>query len=106
MVDYAGWKTHELDFYGAAEAAPDDSWSLPDGRTLRVVRQPHPLGGILLIFSDITDELQLRSRFNAQLQVQRATLDKLNDAVAVFGSDGRVRLHNEAFERFLSLIHI
>ena len=103
VVDYAGWKARELDFYGASEASPDDSWSLPDGRTLRVVRQPHPLGGILLIFSDITDELQLRSRYNAQIQVQRATLDKLNDAVAVFGSDGRLRLHNEAFETFWNL---
>ncbi|MDI6624999.1 MAG: ATP-binding protein, partial [Brevundimonas sp.] len=100
VIDYAGWKANELDFYGAAEAAPDDSWSLPDGRTLRVVRQPHPLGGVLLLFSDITDELKLRSRFNAQIQVQKATLDKLNDAVAVFGSDGRIRLHNEAFDTF------
>jgi signal transduction histidine kinase len=100
VIDYAGWKASELDFYGAAEASPDDSWSLPDGRTLRVVRQPHPLGGILLIFSDITDELQLRSRYNAQIQVQTATLDKLNDAVAVFGSDGRLRLNNDAFESF------
>ncbi|ADK99831.1 PAS domain-containing sensor histidine kinase [Brevundimonas subvibrioides] len=100
VIDYAGWKAQELEFYEATEAAPDDSWSLPDGRTLRVVRQPHPLGGILLIFSDITGELSLRSRFNAQLQVQTATLDKLNDAVAVFGSDGRLRLHNEAFETF------
>jgi len=103
VIDYAGWKARELDFYGAAEASPDDSWSLPDGRTLRVVRQPHPLGGVLLIFSDITDELKLRSRFNAQIQVQTATLDKLNDAVAVFGSDGRLRLHNEAFETFWGL---
>jgi signal transduction histidine kinase len=103
VVDYAGWKARELEFYGASEASPDDSWSLPDGRTLRVVRQPHPLGGILLIFSDITDELKLRSRFNAQIQVQTATLDKLNDAVAVFGSDGRLRLHNEAFESFWTL---
>ncbi len=103
VIDYAGWKANELDFYGETQAAPDDSWSLPDGRTLRVVRQPHPLGGILLIFSDITGELSLRSRFNAQLQVQTATLDKLNDAVAVFGSDGRLRLHNEAFESFWSL---
>jgi len=103
VVDYAGWKAAELDFYGAAEASPDDSWSLPDGRTLRVVRQPHPLGGLLLLFTDITDELKLRSRFNAQLQVQTATLDKLNDAVAVFGSDGRMRLHNEAFETFWGL---
>jgi signal transduction histidine kinase len=100
VIDYAGWKSKELDFYGASAAAPDDSWSLPDGRTLRVVRQPHPLGGVLLLFSDITDELKLRSRFNAQIQVQTATLDKLNDAVAVFGSDGRLRLHNEAFDAF------
>ncbi|WP_372708451.1 ATP-binding protein [Brevundimonas sp.] len=100
VIDYAGWKARELDFYGATEAAPDDSWSLPDGRTLRVVRQPHPLGGVLLLFSDITDELKLRSRYNAQIQVQTATLDKLNDAVAVFGSDGRIRLHNEAFDGF------
>ena len=103
VMDYAGWKAGELEFYGASAAAPDDSWSLPDGRTLRVVRQPHPLGGILLLFSDITDELKLRSRFNAQIQVQTATLDKLNDAVAVFGSDGRLRLHNEAFETFWAL---
>ena len=80
--------------------APDDLWTLPDGRTLRVVRQPHPLGGLLLLFSDITDELRLKAQYNALIQVQQATLDKLNDAVAVFGSDGRLRLHNEAFERF------
>ena len=92
-------KAHELEFYGSSEVAPDDLWSLPDGRTLRVVRQPHPLGGLLLLFSDITDELKLKAEYNALIQVQQATLDKLNDAVAVFGSDGRLRLHNEAFEQ-------
>ncbi|WP_292052944.1 MULTISPECIES: sensor histidine kinase [unclassified Brevundimonas] len=103
VVDYAQWKAAELEFYGASQASPDDTWRLPDGRTLRVVRQPHPLGGILLIFSDITDELNLRSRYNAQIQVQMATLDKLSDAVAVFGSDSRLRLRNDAFEAFWNL---
>jgi len=37
--------------------------------------------------------------------VQQATLDKLSDAVAVFGSDGRLRLHNDAFERFWNIPH-
>jgi signal transduction histidine kinase len=37
------------------------------------------------------------------VQVQQATLDKLSDAVAVFGSDGRLRLHNESFERFWNI---
>jgi signal transduction histidine kinase len=58
------------------------------------------MGGLLLLYSDITDELKLTSQYNALIQVQRATLDKLSDAVTVFGSDGRLRLHNEAFARF------
>jgi hypothetical protein len=61
------------------------------------------MGGLLLLFSDITDELKLTSQYNAQIQVQQATLDKLSDAVTVFGSDGRLRLHNEAFARFWNI---
>jgi len=99
-IDYAGWKGAELARYEDVGPQPDDLWHLPDGRTLKVVRQPHPLGGMLLIYSDITGELRLKAQYNALIQVQQATLDKLNDAVAVFGSDGRLRLHNEAFETF------
>jgi hypothetical protein len=98
--NYAEWKSGELGWYESLTPSPDDLWTLPDGRTLRVVRQPHPLGGLLLLFSDMTDELRLRAQYNALIQVQQATLDKLNDAVAVFGSDGRLRLSNEAFARF------
>jgi signal transduction histidine kinase len=101
--DYARWKAAELAHYEDLDASPDDLWTLPDGRTLRMVRQPHPLGGLLLLFSDVTDELRLRAQYNALIQVQQATLDKLNDAVAVFGSDGRLRLHNDAFERFWNI---
>lgn len=99
-ADYAKWKAAELDRYEQLAASPDDLWSLPAGQTLKVVRQPHPMGGLLLLFSDITGELKLKAQYNALIQVQQATLDKLNDAVAVFGSDGRLRLHNEAFARF------
>lgn len=99
-MDYSGWKARELERYEAVGPQADDLWTLPDGRTLRVVRQSHPLGGLLLLFSDITGELKMKAQYNALIQVQQATLDKLNDAVAVFGSDGRLRLHNEAFEKF------
>ncbi|MDP8916082.1 MAG: ATP-binding protein, partial [Pseudomonadota bacterium] len=102
-VDYGAWRARELGFYETLDAPPDELWSLPDGRTLRVVRQPHPLGGLLLLFADITGEVRLKAQYNSLIKVQQATLDKLNDAVAVFGSDGRLRLHNDAFERFWNL---
>jgi signal transduction histidine kinase len=102
-ADYGKWKVAELSRYEDLAASPDDLWSLPDGRTLRVVRQPHPLGGLLLLFSDITDDLKLKAQYNALIQVQQATLDKLSDAVAVFGSDGRLRLFNDAFAGFWNI---
>ena len=99
-VDYARFRADELARYRQVEAHSETIWRLPSERTLRVARLPQPGGGLTLIFSDITPELRLKSQFNHLIQVQRATLDKLTDAVAVFGADGRLRLHNEAFERF------
>lgn len=102
-ADYAKWKAGELARYEQLGPAAEDLWSVPDGRTLKVVRQPHPMGGLLLLFSDITGELKLKAQYNALIEVQQATLDKLSDAVAVFGSDGRLRLSNDAFARFWNI---
>jgi signal transduction histidine kinase len=99
-VDYAKFKAEELARYEQIAPSPETLWRLPGERTLKVVGQPHPQGGLVMVFSDITPELRLKTQFNHQIQVQQATLDKLTDAVAVFGSDGRLKLHNEAFEGF------
>lgn len=103
--DYADWKARELAHYEAAPEAEaaDALWALGDGRALRVARQRHPMGGVLLIFQDMTDQLSLQARYNTLIKVQRATLDRLHEAVAVFGSDGRLKLRNAAFETLWKL---
>ncbi|MHA6287726.1 sensor histidine kinase [Maricaulis sp. CAU 1757] len=100
QADFSAWKAEELARYDLppGEETPDELWPMPDGRTLRVARQRHPMGGMMLIFEDKTDELSLRARYNTLINVQRATLDKLHEAVAVFGANGRLQLHNNAFE--------
>lgn len=100
---FADWKARELSFYQEAGAIADETWSLPDGRILRVARQRQPDGGLLLLFEDISDKISLQARFKTQLDVQRATLDKLGEAVAVFGADGALTLANEAFARMWGL---
>lgn len=99
-LDYPKFKAAELARYEQISSMSETTWRLPGERTLRVIAQPHPLGGLILLFSDMTPELRLKTQFNHLIQVQRATLDKLNDAVAVFGADGRLTLHNEAFAAF------
>ncbi len=97
---YNEWRAKELayDAGGSKAAIAEDMWMLPDGRTLQVTRQKHPLGGMLLLFKDITDELSLKASYNSLINQQKATLDKLNEAVAVFGGDGGLRLRNASFE--------
>jgi signal transduction histidine kinase len=99
-VDYALFKAEELARHEQLAPSPEAVWRLPGERTLRVLSQPHPAGGLTMLYCDITPELRLKTQFNHLIQVQRATLDKLTDAVAVFGADAMLKLHNEAFERF------
>lgn len=103
-ADYADWKQNELAHYADLRASGlAEAWRLPDERILRVTRLRHPLGGLLLIFSDITEKVTLEGRYNTLIRVQRATLDKLTEGVAVFGSDGRLRLVNSAFAEIWGL---
>ncbi|MBX7146626.1 MAG: PAS-domain containing protein [Alphaproteobacteria bacterium] len=67
---------------------------LPDGTTLRMVTAPHPFGGVFMLYEDVTDRLTLERSYNTLIDVQRATLDNLYEGVAVFGSDGRLKLLN------------
>jgi signal transduction histidine kinase len=78
-------------------------WHLPDGRTVRVVTTPNPDGGVTYLFHDVTERLDLDRRFEEMIRVQGETLDNLAEGVAVFASDGRLRLHNSAFARMWRL---
>jgi signal transduction histidine kinase len=95
--DFRQWKSQLHEAYRAVEAK-DHAWHLPDGRTLRVVTTPNPDGGVTYLFHDVSERLDLERRFEELIHIQGETLDKLAEGVAVFGSDGRLRLHNAAFE--------
>jgi signal transduction histidine kinase len=96
--DFRQWKAQLHEAYRALEAK-EYTWHLPDGRTLRVVTTPNPEGGVTYLFDDVTERLDLERRFEELIRVQRETLDNLAEGVAVFASDGRLRLYNAAFVR-------
>ena len=100
--DFRQWKAQLHEAYRAIEPR-EHTWHLPDGRTLRVVTTPNPDGGVTYLFHDVTKRLDLERRFEELIRVQGETLDNLAEGVAVFASDGRVRLHNPAFARMWRL---
>jgi signal transduction histidine kinase len=95
--DYPEWKRDRSRWFTESLAAEEEDWLLPGGRHLRVVAQPLPDGGLLLIFEDRTEQLQLASARDTLLRVRTATFDNLFEAVGVFASDGRLHLWNNRF---------
>ncbi len=95
--DFPEWKKEHDRWFTGGLAAEEEDWLLPGGRHLRVVAQPLPDGGLLLIFEDRTEQLRLASARDTLLRVRTATFDNLFEAVGVFASDGRLHLWNNRF---------
>ena len=96
QADYRAWKQSQLGSYGSATPR-EDFWYLPDGRTIHTVAERGTDGGVTYLYEDMTERLSLESRYNALINVQKETLDHLREGVAVFASDGRLKLFNPAF---------
>ncbi|WP_267393178.1 MULTISPECIES: PAS domain-containing sensor histidine kinase [unclassified Sphingomonas] len=92
--DFPGWKAERREWFVPGEGATEENWHLTGGTHLRVVAQPLPDGGLLLIFEDRTEQVQLASARDTLLRVRTATFDNLFEALAVFATDGKLQLWN------------
>ncbi len=102
-ANYPEFKQQRLREFRTMIEPLEELQHLPDGNTLRMVATPHPFGGVLLTYEDVTDRLTLERSYNTLIEVQRETLDNLYEGVAVYGADGRLKLSNPAFARIWNL---
>jgi signal transduction histidine kinase/PAS domain-containing protein len=94
--DFPQWRTERESWFQSAEPV-EENWLLPDGMHLRLLAQPSPDGGLLLIFEDRTEQAQLASARDTLLRVRTATFDNLFEAIAVFAADGKLSIWNRRF---------
>lgn len=94
--DFPAWRSERRAWFTAQEAS-EENWLLADGTHLRVFAQPMPDGGLLLVFEDRTEQIQLSSARDTLLRVRTATFDSLFEGIGVFASDGRLQLWNNRF---------
>lgn len=103
VIDWSAWRRQQLDLFTQVIEPREEMLHLPDGRTFRATVTPHPFGGLLFAHHDVTDQLVLERARNTLIAVQRATLDNLFEGVAVFGSDGRLKLFNTSLAQLWRL---
>ncbi len=97
VPDYPAFREEQVAQFHLVTQPVVSLMHLPDGRSVRRVTAPHPTGGLIFAYEDLSERLSLERSINELSAVQRETLDNLFEAVAVFGGDGRLKLNNPAF---------
>jgi len=106
VPDFRLYKSEEIKAFNEILEPKEDMLHLPNGNTIRRVRAPHPMGGLVFAFEDVSDRLATRRAYNALLQVQEEILNNLFDAVVIFGSNGRLKAYNQAYLKLWRLDEI
>jgi len=71
-ADFRAWKGDVLSAYQAVEPR-ETWWHLPDRRSLRVVMNPNPNGGVTYLFDDVSERFLLETQVTALTRVQSET---------------------------------
>ena len=102
VPDYKAFKKEEIKQFSNIIEPTSDLLHLPNEKTLRRMRAPYPMGGVVFAFEDISDRLATTTAYNNLHSTQGDILDNLFDAVLIFGTNGRLSFFNEAY---ISLWH-
>ena len=94
--DFPAWRS-DLERWFQMDEPEDVNWPLPDTTHLRVVAQPLPDGGLVMIAEDRTEQLALSANRDTLLRTRTATFDSLFEALAVFAPDGHLEVWNRGF---------
>ena len=102
VEDFKLFKQEEIANFTSPVRIKTDMMYLPDGRSLRREIKPNLNGGLVYSFENVTEQLKLHRLVNELGAVQSETLDNLHEGVAVFGSDGKLKLSNPKFSNLWS----
>lgn len=94
--DFPAWR-NELAQWFLRDEPHEEAWPLSDSTHLRIVAQPLPDGGLVMIAEDRTEQLALSATRDTLLRTRTAAFDSLFEALAVFAPDGHLELWNRGF---------
>lgn len=96
--DYRNWRQQLVEMEkAAASGLYEETWSLADGQTYRVIGRPHPNGALALMIEDISSEMLRSRRFRSDMELSQAVVDQFEDAIAVFDQGGQLVMSNAAY---------
>ena len=103
VSNFQDFKNHQINQFETLAQAQVDQMHLPDGRTIRSTVHRGGMGGLVFVFDNVSDRLEIERSNKSLNAVQREALINLHEGIAVFGPDGRLKLSNPVFVSLWSL---
>ena len=102
VSDFKVYKEEENKAFDTITEQKEDLLYIPDGRTFRRIRAPHP-DGTLIAYEDITDNLATSRKLSDLTTLQQIILDNIHDSIAIFSPNLKLKTYNNAFLSLLNL---
>jgi PAS domain-containing protein len=102
VSDFKAYKEEENKAFDTITEQKEDLLYIPDGRTFRRIRAPHP-DGTLIAYEDITDNLATSRKLSDLTNLQQIILDNISDSVVIFSPNPKLKIYNNAFLKLLNI---
>ncbi len=96
VSDFKAYKEEENKAFDALTEQREDLLYIPDGRTFRRIRAPHP-DGTLIAYEDISERLADARRLSDLISVQQGILDNIRESIVIFSPTLKLKTYNIAF---------
>lgn len=97
--NYASWRDQFTALETAARAGTYcENWDSIDGQTFRVTGRPYADNSFVFLFEDISADVALTRHFRTSIETGQGVIDTMEDAVAVFSTNGTLVLSNKAYK--------
>lgn len=101
--DFAAYKARELKNFSSLVSETVEIIHLPSGIALCRTIIPHPQGGLLMTYEDVTGHLTMERSVTVLNETQETVFNHLREAVLLFGRDGRLKAANDAYKSLWNL---
>ena len=101
--DFAAYKARELKNFSSLVSETVENIHLPSGITLCRTIIPHPQGGLLITYEDVTGHLTMERSVTVLNETQETVFNHLREAVLLFGRDGRLKAANDSYRALWNL---
>lgn len=102
VPDFKQYKEEENKAFDALTGQHEDLLYIPDGRTFRRLRAPHP-DGTIIAYEDITDRLAISRKLDNMQSVQKSILETISDSILIFSPALKLVFHNQAYEKLWNI---